>query len=86
MDYASMKAKANKHFNSLKNLRQPLIHVGMGTCGKAAGAEEVFTTVEKSLKKMITHAVARVPFYRQFAPLATDIESRSAFEVLKEFE
>ncbi|MFC1531751.1 NADH-ubiquinone oxidoreductase-F iron-sulfur binding region domain-containing protein [Thermodesulfobacteriota bacterium] len=52
MDYTSMKANADKKFESLKNLTQPLIQVGMGTCGKAAGAQEVFTTVEKSLKRM----------------------------------
>jgi NADH-quinone oxidoreductase subunit F len=52
MDYASMKAKADSHWGSLVNLRQPLIHVGMGTCGKAAGAEKVLAAVNQSLRRM----------------------------------
>jgi len=47
-----MKSKADKYWNSLVNLPQPLIHVGMGTCGKAAGAEKVLLEVDQSLKRM----------------------------------
>ncbi len=41
--------------------------------------------VEKQLKETIRHAVEKVPFYRKFASLAPELESRSAFDVLKEF-
>ncbi len=52
MDFVSMKAKAEREWNALANLRQPLIHVGMGTCGKAAGAEEVYTAAKQILRQM----------------------------------
>jgi NADH-quinone oxidoreductase subunit F len=47
-----MKAKADKQWNSLLNLPQPLILIGMGTCGKAAGAEKVLAAVDQCLKRM----------------------------------
>ena len=52
MNFASMKAKAQREWEILENLPQPLIHIGMGTCGKAAGAQEVLTAAKKSLKQM----------------------------------
>jgi NADH-quinone oxidoreductase subunit F len=52
MDYATMRANADKRIESLENLLQPVIQMGMGTCGKAAGAEKVLAAVEKSLKRM----------------------------------
>jgi NADH-quinone oxidoreductase subunit F len=52
MDYATMRANADKRIESLENLLQPVIMIGMGTCGKAAGAEKVLAAVEKSLKRM----------------------------------
>jgi NADH-quinone oxidoreductase subunit F len=58
MDYATMRAKADKQFELLKNLPQPVIQIGMGTCGKAAGAEKVLAAVEKSLKRM--HLLGRI--------------------------
>lgn len=58
MDYASMKAKADKSWNSLVNLTQPLIQIGTGTCGRAAGAEKILAAVDQSLKRM--HLLGRI--------------------------
>ena len=33
MDYSALKAKAEKQWDWLENLPQPLIQLGMGTCG-----------------------------------------------------
>ena len=52
MDYASMKSKADKQWLALENITQPLIQIGMGTCGKAAGAVDVLAAAKGSLKKM----------------------------------
>jgi NADH-quinone oxidoreductase subunit F len=52
MNYAYMKAKAEKEWKALMNLPQPLIEIGMGTCGRAAGAEKVLHSVERTLKLM----------------------------------
>jgi NADH-quinone oxidoreductase subunit F len=52
MDYASMRAIADKQWNWLSKSPQPLIYVGMGTCGMAAGADRVLTAVEQALKRM----------------------------------
>jgi NADH-quinone oxidoreductase subunit F len=52
MEYATMKARADKQWNSLVNLPQPVIHIGMGTCGKAAGAEMVLAASDQFLKRM----------------------------------
>jgi NADH-quinone oxidoreductase subunit F len=52
MEYQSMKAKAERQWELLKNLPQPLIHVGMGTCGRAAGAEKVLAAVEQTMKRL----------------------------------
>ena len=58
MDYASMKAKANREWDFLEKLPQPLIQIGMGTCGKAAGAAAVLDAVKGTLKKI--HYLGRV--------------------------
>ncbi|RJP26289.1 MAG: NADH-quinone oxidoreductase subunit NuoF [Candidatus Abyssobacteria bacterium SURF_5] len=50
MDFASIKAKADTYWRDLSNLEHPLIHIGMGTCGRAAGAEAVLATIESTLK------------------------------------
>ena len=52
MDFTSIKARAEKNWKALENLRQPLIHIGMGTCGKAAGAEEVYAAAKQTLKEI----------------------------------
>ena len=52
MDYASAKAKADGEWDSLANLAEPLIHVGMGTCGRAAGAEKVLERIEMTVRRL----------------------------------
>ena len=52
MDFTLIKERAEKNWKALENLRQPLIQIGMGTCGKAAGADEVYTAAKQTLKQM----------------------------------
>ncbi len=52
MDYSSMKTRACKRFESLQTSPLPVIQIGTGTCGKAAGAEKILSIVEKDLKRM----------------------------------
>ena len=52
MDYTSIKAKADRQWYLLEKLPQPLIAIGMGTCGRAAGAQEVLAAAKQSLKRM----------------------------------
>ncbi len=52
MDYAAIKAKADREWQWLENLPQPLIQIGTGTCGKASGADEVMECVRQTLKEI----------------------------------
>ena len=52
MDYPSLKAKADRQWDFLEKLPQPLITIGMGTCGIAAGAQEVLDAAKQALKRM----------------------------------
>jgi NADH-quinone oxidoreductase subunit F len=52
MNYASMKANADKQWHALENFPQPVIYLGMGTCGRAAGGESVLTAIDRGLKRM----------------------------------
>ncbi|MBU1744753.1 MAG: NADH-quinone oxidoreductase subunit NuoF [Proteobacteria bacterium] len=52
MDYPSMKSQAEQDWKALQELEEPLIYIGMGTCGKAAGADEVNAAVKRTLKEM----------------------------------
>ncbi len=56
MDYASIKARADKHWRELSDSEHPLIHMGMGTCGRAAGAGDVLSAVERTLERISPHA------------------------------
>jgi NADH-quinone oxidoreductase subunit F len=47
-----MKAKAQTEWDWLENLPQPLIQLGMGTCGRASGADEIFRSVQQTLKDL----------------------------------
>jgi len=58
MDYASLKAKAERGWAWLENLPQPLVIIGMGTCGRASGAGEVLAAARKTLKS--TRVLARI--------------------------
>jgi hypothetical protein len=50
MSYTAIKAKAEKEWNWLENLPQPLIQLGMGTCGRASGADDILGSVQQTLK------------------------------------
>jgi len=52
MDYGVLKSNAEKEWEALKKLGYPLIHIGMGTCGQAAGAQEILTAAKKALAQM----------------------------------
>lgn len=52
MDFFSIKKRAVKNWEALENLKQPLIQIGMGTCGKAAGADEVYAVAKQVLKQL----------------------------------
>jgi NADH-quinone oxidoreductase subunit F len=52
MDYPSMKSRAKRDWKALQKRQEPLIYIGMGTCGRAAGAEEVHATVIQTLTEM----------------------------------
>jgi len=52
MCFARMKSEALRQWELLENLPQPLIHIGMGTCGKAAGAVDVFSAAKTALKEV----------------------------------
>jgi len=54
MDYTSMKARAYRRWEHLINLPQPLIFIGMGTCGRASGAKEILEAAKRTLKKLNT--------------------------------
>ena len=52
MDYAAIKANAEREWKWLEQLPQPLIQIGTGTCGKASGASKVLESVRKTLKEI----------------------------------
>lgn len=52
MDYISMRSQAEGDWKALQELEEPLIYIGMGTCGMAAGAEEVTASAKRTLKEM----------------------------------
>ena len=52
MDYETLKVNADKQWHALERLRQPLITIGMGTCGQAAGAKGVLSALDQGLKRM----------------------------------
>jgi NADH:ubiquinone oxidoreductase subunit F (NADH-binding)/(2Fe-2S) ferredoxin len=52
MDYPSMKQQSEKDWRALQGLEEPLIYIGMGTCGMAAGAGQVNAAVKQTLQKM----------------------------------
>jgi NADH:ubiquinone oxidoreductase subunit F (NADH-binding)/Pyruvate/2-oxoacid:ferredoxin oxidoreductase delta subunit/(2Fe-2S) ferredoxin len=52
MNFTDIKAKADKEWSWLENLPQPLIQIGMGTCGKASGADDVWASAQQTLKEL----------------------------------
>jgi len=52
MDFSLIKERAEKSWRALENLKQPIIQIGMGTCGKAAGADEVYAVAKQVLRQL----------------------------------
>ncbi len=50
MNYAMLRSRAREQWRQLADLADPLIFIGMGTCGKAAGADAVFAKVTQVVK------------------------------------
>lgn len=50
--FTSIKEKAEREWKDLKNLKQPVILIGTGTCGKAAGADDVYSAAKETLRNM----------------------------------
>jgi NADH-quinone oxidoreductase subunit F len=49
MNYLEIKRRATSQWQALQKSPQPRILIGMGTCGIAAGAEEILNTLRKEL-------------------------------------
>jgi NADH-quinone oxidoreductase subunit F len=52
MKYSMLKDKADREWRSLAELSQPVIHVGVGTCGLAAGAGAVLERIEETSTRL----------------------------------
>lgn len=52
MDFTFLKAQAEKNWKAMEKLQQPVIQIGMGTCGKAAGADEIYAVSKQTLRQM----------------------------------
>jgi NADH-quinone oxidoreductase subunit F len=52
MDITFSKGELRKSRQIIEQLRQPLIQIGMGTCGIAAGAEDIYAAAKRTLKQM----------------------------------
>jgi len=61
MDFEELKKKATDEWKSLQESAQPRILVGAATCGLAAGAEKIITSIQEELqKKSIAATITRV--------------------------
>ncbi len=52
MNFNTLTENAKKEWDSLMNLPCPLIRIGMGTCGRASGAEDILNSVRLKLEEM----------------------------------
>jgi NADH:ubiquinone oxidoreductase subunit F (NADH-binding)/(2Fe-2S) ferredoxin/ferredoxin len=50
MNYEEIRKKAASQWQALQNGQKPRIFIGTGTCGMAAGAEEILATLRKELE------------------------------------
>ncbi|MGD0795251.1 MAG: NADH-quinone oxidoreductase subunit NuoF [Dehalococcoidales bacterium] len=50
MNYEEIRKKATSQWQALQNGQKPRIFIGTGTCGMAAGAEEILATLRKELE------------------------------------
>ena len=49
MKYEEIKRKAVSQWNTMQKSARPRILIGTGTCGRAAGADEILNTLRKEL-------------------------------------
>jgi len=56
MTYQEIKEKSLAEWEKLLTSDVPIIRIGMGTCGKAAGAEEILSSCTRALEKAQKHA------------------------------
>ncbi|MFP3975295.1 MAG: NADH-quinone oxidoreductase subunit NuoF [Dehalococcoidia bacterium] len=56
MDFHDIKERAISKWEATQNSSTARILVGMGTCGRAAGAEDVFNTLSKEVQEQNVHA------------------------------
>ncbi len=49
--YSTLKNKSNAEWNALVNSGEPVIYLGMASCGKAAGADKVKQVILDTLKQ-----------------------------------
>lgn len=49
-NFPEIKVRAEKKWNSLQSPKEPVIHLGTATCGRAAGAMDVLATIRETLK------------------------------------
>ena len=50
-NFQQRRESANKKWATLKENKIPLIYLGMASCGKAAGADEILQTIQQTLKE-----------------------------------
>ena len=52
MDFERSQTRAENKWKALENITQPLVQIGLGTCGKAAGADGVYAAARQTFKEM----------------------------------
>jgi NADH:ubiquinone oxidoreductase subunit F (NADH-binding)/Pyruvate/2-oxoacid:ferredoxin oxidoreductase delta subunit/(2Fe-2S) ferredoxin len=52
VDFERSQTRAEKKWKALENITQPLVQIGLGTCGKAAGADGVYAAARQTFKEM----------------------------------
>lgn len=56
MDFTTLRNRAERDARLLEEFPQPLVQIGMGTCGKAAGADDVLAVIRQTLERVAPHA------------------------------
>src|SRR4030042_1926041 len=51
MNFEELKKRANSQWKAMQNSPKPRILIGTGTCGIAAGAEDILKTLREELEK-----------------------------------
>jgi len=52
MDIATLSRRARRRSSLLESWPQPVVEIGMGTCGRAAGADDVLAAVRETLERV----------------------------------